>query len=375
MNQSEIEGNNNIVIQGITDTIITIINVNGEEKTIDNKLFELTRILEDQNKHFIKFQEKLFNLEDKLQEISSISNSKNIINNSKIEYIGGNLKIGGDIIYQTNINNHYHFHQKEPNTQEEESMENYKESKDYPITIYGINFKMIYVEGGEFQMGYKEGRDGREADRNDNELHNVELDSYYIAEIPVTQELWIAIMGSNPSNFKTFHKRPVENISWEKCLEFLRRINQYSKYHYNFFLPSEAQWEFAARGGNNTKNYMYSGGNELNEVAWYGYSAKEKGSSYKAETYPTKMKKPNELGVYDMSGNIWEWCRDYYDKNFYVNSEIRNPKNNLISTHAVLRGGNWDYYSGYCLNAYRNMRKVNALDNGGIGFRLCMLSP
>ena len=179
---------------------------------------------------------------------------------------------------------------------------------------------MVWVEGGTFKMNY----------RKDFEDHKVKvtLSGFYISKYEVTQELWQAVMGNNPSHFTGNPRLPVEMVSWNDCQEFLRKLNQMTGK--NFRLPTEAEWEYAARGGNKSKGYRYAGSNDIDEVAWY------KGNS-EYTTHAVGQKLPNELGLYDMSGNVYEWCQDWYGE--YNNSPSTNPMGPSMGSVRVFRGG------------------------------------
>ncbi len=165
------------------------------------------------------------------------------------------------------------------------------------FTVNGVSFKMIFVEGGTFTMGATAELES-DALGGEKPTHRVTLSSYMIGETEVTQELWQAVMGGNPSLHKGA-RNPVEWVSWNDCQEFIDKLNRLTGR--KFGLPTEAQWEYAARGGNRSKGYKYSGSNNIDELAWYD------GNS---GTHLVATKKPNELGIYDMSGNLWEWCQD-----------------------------------------------------------------
>ena len=217
------------------------------------------------------------------------------------------------------------------------------------FTVNGVEFKMIKVDGGTFRMGAT----SEQTNYNNDEkpVHSVTLSDYYIGETEVTQELWQAVMGSNPSYFKGNNQRPVENVSWNDCQEFIRKLNSLTGK--NFRLPTEAEWEYAARGGKYSKDYAYkySGSNNADEVAWYWRNSGDKylsgewnGDSIienNCKTHPVKTKKANELGLYDMSGNVYEWCNDWYDDNYYRNSSQTNPTGPSKGVRRVLRGGGW----------------------------------
>lgn len=182
-----------------------------------------------------------------------------------------------------------------------------------------VSFTMVAVAGGTFTMGCSD---------SDATPHSVTLSGFCIGETEVTQALWQAVMGSNPSKFKGDMQRPVECVSYNDCKTFISELNSLTEE--NFRLPTEAGWEFAARGGNSSKGYEYSGSNSIGNVAWY---ADNSGST----TYPVKMKSPNELGLYDMTGNVWEWCNDWYDRDYYKNSPQSNPRGPLSGSYRVNR--------------------------------------
>ena len=197
------------------------------------------------------------------------------------------------------------------------------------FTVNGVAFKMVKVEGGTFQMGATS-EQGSDAYDWEKPVHSVTLPDYYIGQTQVTQELWEAVMGSNPSYFKGDNQCPVENVSWNDCQEFIEKLNRLTGK--NFRLPTEAEWEYAARGGNKSKGYKYSGSNDADAVAWYYDNSGSK-------THPVATKQSNELGLYDMSGNVWEWCQDWYGK--YSSHSQSNPKGANTGSIRVLRGGSW----------------------------------
>ncbi|MEO1385669.1 MAG: formylglycine-generating enzyme family protein, partial [Bacteroidota bacterium] len=170
--------------------------------------------------------------------------------------------------------------------------------------------------------------------------------------------LWKEIMGDNPSHFKGDLIRPVENISWEDCHVFIQKLNQ--KTGSNYRLPTEAEWEFAARGGNLSKGFEYAGSNTLDEVGLY------KDNSNRT-THPVGQKASNELGLYDMSGNVWEWCQDWYGE--YPNGTYTNPQGPESGGIRVIRGGSWGHVPRYCRVARRNVH-IPSNRNLDIGFRL-----
>ena len=197
------------------------------------------------------------------------------------------------------------------------------------ITVGNVQFTMIRVDGGTFQMGATPEQENPES--CEKPVHTVTLSPYYIGETEVTQELWQTVMRSNPSNFKG-KNLPVGNISWNDCQEFVRKLSRQTGL--KFRLPTEAEWEYAARGGNKSRGYQYSGSNNLNDVAWYD-------SNSSSSTHAVKTKLPNELGIYDMSGNVWEWCQDWYGS--YIAGSQTNPTGPSSGSKRVLRGGIWNY--------------------------------
>ena len=226
------------------------------------------------------------------------------------------------------------------------------------FNVKGVEFKMIQVKGGSFMMGaHKKIED---VFSNENPGIPVHLDTFWIGETEVTQELWKAVMGENPSKFKelkrwslsnlilsSYKSRPVESVSWEDCQNFIKELNRLT--NEKFRLPTEAEWEYAARGGQQSHGYIYAGSNNLDDVAWYldnsgnvggpYYSDKElqKITKNHRQTHPVKLKSPNELGIYDMSGNVWEWCQEESSpRHLYKN----DPTSPIIGYDAhKIRGG------------------------------------
>ncbi len=228
---------------------------------------------------------------------------------------------------------------------------------------------MVLVKGGKFMMGYDSLRDGEDTDMDASKpLHEVELDDFHIGKTEVTQALWKKVMGNNPSTFKPpsypdCPTCPVENVSYVDIQDFFTRFEE--KTGEKMTLPTEAQWEYAARGGNKSKNFKYAGSNTLDEVAWYDENS---GSN----THEVGTRKANELGLYDMSGNVWEWCLDGYEEDFYGTAEavLKNPINNRAKDLFVLRGGSYYYNVNYCRVAIRN-NGYPAVRSNYYGFRVC----
>ncbi len=243
---------------------------------------------------------------------------------------------------------------------------------DKTFTVNGVTFTMVEVEGGTFSMGLT-------AEQAGDDFywvppaHEVTLSSYFIGQTEVTQALWQAVMGSNPSHFSSRNdyttnlQRPVECVSWNDCQTFITKLNQLTGK--KFRLPTEAQWEFAARGGNQSHGYKYSGSNYPDDVAWYSVPSQTSGNvGYGTQTVATKA--PNELGLYDMSGNVWEWCQDYWAQSYSSDAQT-NPTGPTSGPGRVLRGGCWYYEAKYCnvLNR-RFLPPTNTGDN--LGLRLAL---
>ena len=230
------------------------------------------------------------------------------------------------------------------------------------FTVNGCVFTMVLVEGGTFEMGASEEQGATDPDENEYPVHLVNLSSYYICQTEVTQDLWFNVMGSSPARIFGDKTLPVDCVKWDMCQEFIYALNQMLDFKVEIRMPTEAEWEFAARGGTKTKHYMYSGSNDLDEVAWY---ASNSGGS----THPVGKKKPNELGIYDMSGNLWEWCSDWL--RHYPSTEQTNPTGEAEGTHRVMRGGSWTYGRNFCRVSRRNYTS-NVIGVSNCGLRLAM---
>ena len=224
--------------------------------------------------------------------------------------------------------------------------------------IKGVEFSMIKVEGGTFTMGATKEQGSNHS--NQQPTHKVTLSTYYIGETEVTQELWEAVMGTNPSKFKGA-KLPVENVSWTECQQFISKINQLTGR--KFRLPTEAEWEFAARGGKSSKGYKFAGSNNADAVAWHQGNSGNK-------THNVGTKAANELGLYDMCGNVWEWCQDWFGS--YSSSAQTNPKGASSGTDHLNRGGGWCHESKFATVFYRGTsgKPDRKVDN--LGFRLVL---
>ena len=226
------------------------------------------------------------------------------------------------------------------------------------FTVNGVSFEMVRVEGGTFHMGATSEQEG-EAYSDEKPVHSVTLSSYYIGKTEVTQALWQAVMGSNPSYFKG-SALPVESVSWDDCQEFIQKLNRLTGR--NFRLTSEAEWEFACRGGNNSRGYKYSGSDNLGSVAWYDDNSG-------GQTHPVGTKAPNVLGIYDMSGNVREWCNDWYA--LYTANSLNNPVGSQEGTFCVHRGGCWGDVAWRCRSTDRGYGSLSLRDCH-LGLRLAL---
>ena len=222
----------------------------------------------------------------------------------------------------------------------------------------GVSIDMVRVEAGTFTMGATP--EMKEPDDDEKPTHQVTLtNDYYIGKYEVTQALWQAVMGNNPSYSKG-NNLPVERVSWDDCQEFISKLNSITGK--TFRLPTEAEWEYAARGGNKSRGYQYSGSSNLSDVAWYKDNSGSK-------THTVGSRQANELGIYDMSGNVWEWCQDCFGT--YSNSSQVNPTGANSRSKRVIRGGCWYYSAGCCRSSYRDYNTPGSrFDN--LGFRLVL---
>ena len=227
------------------------------------------------------------------------------------------------------------------------------------FTVNGVSFKMVEVEGGTFTMGAT-AEQGSDAGDWEKPAHQVTLSDYHIGQTEVTQELWQAVMGSNPSYFTGDLQRPVEKVSWNDCQTFISILNQMTGK--NFRLPTEAEWEYAARGGNRSQGYKYAGSNTVGDVAWYT-------SNSASTTHAVATKAPNELGLYDMTGNVYEWCQDWWGN--YSSDAQTNPTGPASGSFRVNRGGCWYDYAGCCHVSYRDYAAPSSA-SFNLGLRLAL---
>ena len=227
------------------------------------------------------------------------------------------------------------------------------------FTVNSVTFTMIPVQGGTFTMGCTSARNS--CIENELPAHKVTLNSFLIGKYEVTQELWSAVMGIHTGSKKDYRK-PVCNVNWDSACMFIAKLNQLTGK--NFRLPTEAEWEFAARGGNKSRGYKYSGSDNADDVAWYDGNSKKK-------VQPVGTKLPNELGIFDMSGNVWEWCQDYYGD--YPEERQFNPIGSSNGSSRVIRGGSCDKGTWYCRTKDRSGKKQGVVPVISGGFRLVLV--
>ncbi len=228
----------------------------------------------------------------------------------------------------------------------------------------GVKLEMVKISAGSFTMGSPADEPGR---KSDEKTHRVELTKdFWLGKYEVTQEQWEAVMGNNPSHFKKGGNYPVECVSWDDAMAFCKKLNDagLAPAGWHFDLPTEAQWEYAARGGNGNRSqgFRYSGGDKLDEVAWHHNNSN-------GETHPVGKKKPNELGLFDMSGNAWEWCSDWYGA---YGGDATDPVGPKSGEDRVRRGGSWDSGASICRVAFRGGDVPTSRD-GLLGFRVALV--
>ena len=259
--------------------------------------------------------------------------------------------------------------------------------------VKGVSFRMVQVDGGTFQMGATSEQGRSLVYNHEKPVHNVTLASYMIGETEVTQELWEAVMGTTIRQQRDKFEKvapilgkgknyPMYYVTWDECREFISRLNSLTGQR--FRLPTEAEWEFAARGGNKSHKTRYGGGNTLSDVAWYWQNSGDKvldgeDSDWNAakvkdnncRAHPVATKQKNELGLYDMSGNVCEWCQDWYEETYYSHSSPNNPTGPSKGSKRVNRGGSWFSYATLCRLSYR-AAEVPGYRDFGTGFRLAL---
>lgn len=259
----------------------------------------------------------------------------------------------------------------EPEQKEKPSNSGNTTGSEYTVTAFGINMKMVYVDSGTFRMGATE-EQGENTFTDEYPVRTIHLDGYYIGKYEVTQAQWMAVMGTslrdqrdkaNPawSLLGEGDNYPMGYVNWTEAQEFCQKLSEATGK--KFVLPTEAQWEYAARGGNKSQHYKYAGSDDIDDVAWY------KGNSFNG-THPVGMRKANELGCYDMSGNVMEWCSDWYD--IYDINDTDNPQGPADGSSRIHRGGSW-YWDAWNL---RVSIRASDPDDGrffDVGFRVVLL--
>ncbi len=229
------------------------------------------------------------------------------------------------------------------------------------FTVSGVEFTMVKVNPGTFTMGAMDG--DNDAHANEKPAHQVTLSqAYYIGQTEVTQELYRAVMGTNPSDFNWTTNLPVESVSYNEALAFCEQLS--AKTGKTFTLPTEAQWEYAARGGHKASDSptLFAGGNDSNAVAWYSLNC--------GETHPVGTKTANELKLYDMTGNVWEWCLDWYGA--YKANAVTDPQGPATGDYRVFRGGSWSSWAVYSRITSRGAHYPSS-KYADVGFRVVMI--
>ena len=229
---------------------------------------------------------------------------------------------------------------------------------------------MIFVKGGTFTMGCTSEQE-KDCNENEKPAHKVTISDFYIGKYPVTQAQWKAVMGSSAKELwnTDCDDCPADGLNLKDIQMFIKRLNAQTGQNYR--LPTEAEWEYAARGGKQSESYKYSGSNDIDEVAWYSKNYKNSKHGKRGTTHPVGTKKPNELGIYDMSGNVSEFCQDNYDKYYYGSAPSINPKCSKTG-YIVLRGGSWTDSAKKCRVSHRDNTSAMNYTVIKSGFRLAL---
>ena len=228
----------------------------------------------------------------------------------------------------------------------------------------GVKLDLVLIPAGEFLMGSPDADVA--ASRDEKPQHRVRITNpFYLGKYLVTQQQWEAVMGGNPSRFKG-PRNPVEQVSWDDCQVFLEKLNaKAGKEPGKFALPTEAQWEYACRAGSGGRYCFGDDESRLGDYAWHSMNAGDR-------THPVGEKKPNAWGLYDMHGNVWEWCADWYDGRYYTTLPSDDPTGPTGGSYRVCRGGCWYYPSWHCRSAYRFTSEPGVKDDA-LGLRVCLI--
>ncbi len=231
-----------------------------------------------------------------------------------------------------------------------------------------IGMNLVYIPAGEFMMGSSS--DEKDRYNAEGPQHRVKISKgFYMGVYEVTQGQYQAVMGNNPSNFKG-DNLPVELVSWEMAVEFCRKLSQ--KEGKTYRLPTEAEWEYACRAGSTTRFCFGDSDSILGDYAWYGYDYAWGYEESGKQTHPVGQMKPNGFGLYDMHGNVWEWCQDWYDGSYYSQNPEVDPQGPSSGQYRVLRGGSWENSPRHCRSAYRNGNTPDSRYSGS-GFRVVLV--
>lgn len=321
------------------------------------------QLYEEQRLLFELMAEKM-NLIGYREHICPVCGSATLVTNHFCSVCGWNFIPYEDVLNEGS-RQHYYSHLKNSKAVWESlkrggssNLSEQSERNTIPPIIEKMIENMIEVSGGTVTLGATREQE-EDAFYDESPAHKVTLSPFYIGKHPVTQEEWVAVMGDNPSNF-VGNNRPVDSVNWYDCQKFISKLNEITNMQFRF--PTEAEWEYAARGGKRSKGYRYSGGNLLGSVAWY-----ENNSD--GQTHEVGQKSPNELGIYDMSGNVWEWCQDW--KGDYLSELQTDPQGPEEGDEKVLRGGGWNREPRGCRVSYRGDDKPE-LKYCSIGLRLVM---
>lgn len=262
-----------------------------------------------------------------------------------------------------------------PEKGEEPFDPDYTAETDYTVTTYGLNMEMVYVEGGTFEMGAT-AEQGEDAYVYEKPVRTIRLDGFHIGKYEVVQAQWEAVMGTNLKEQRDKanpegrlagegDNYPMYYVSWDEAQEFCKKLSEATGKKY--VLPTEAQWEYAARGGNKSQHYKYAGSNDIDEVAWYNNNSD-------GWISPVGSKKANELGCYDMSGNIDEWCSDWEaEDGKYDENDTENPQGPVSGSYRMLRSGNWEQKANYCRVSCRGYSAPSGRSNR-LGFRVACIA-